>query len=134
MTLNEYLQEHARLLAEKAEVDESADKIRTQIDHAKAERHLTGKWADPTWYARANSALRHKARKRQELQNEISIINKIIKQKRNEESSATLFALLQEVLLENLPEDVAKSYVKEAIARQHRQMRPPEYTRNVNIA
>lgn len=57
-------------------LDEDMNSIRTQIDHARARRFKEGIFADPDWWARANSALRHKGRRRQELQNQLGEMNR----------------------------------------------------------
>jgi hypothetical protein len=57
-------------------LDEEMNSIRAQIDHAKARRFKEGTFADPDWWARANSALRHKGRRRQELQNQLGELNR----------------------------------------------------------
>jgi hypothetical protein len=60
-------------------LDEEMNSIRVQIDHAKARRFKEGTFADPDWWARANSALRHKGRRRQELQNQLGEMNRCLR-------------------------------------------------------
>jgi hypothetical protein len=56
--------------------------IKSQLDKAKARHKLEGVWAEASWFARANSALRHKQRERQALQIDLGKINRLIHGKR----------------------------------------------------
>jgi hypothetical protein len=63
-------------------LDEALTEIRTQLDHAKARRINYGEHANPEWSARANSALRHKGRERQQLQNRLGELNRAVRAER----------------------------------------------------
>lgn len=56
------------LLTLKAQIDDEMASIRSQIEKARAHQKLTGEYAHPDWYRRANDALRHRGRESQRIQ------------------------------------------------------------------
>lgn len=71
-----------QLLKLKDEINDEIDSIRGKIETAQAEFLITGIYADPDWYRRANGALRAMGRKANHIQTEQSIRNKKYKSER----------------------------------------------------
>jgi hypothetical protein len=77
--------EKRKLQAAMIECDEAIDSIRSQLSRATAIKLKTGQWADPDWWGRTQSALRHRGRQRQNMQTTLAEINRRIKEAREQE-------------------------------------------------
>lgn len=62
------------LLDLKTEIDAEITSIKMQLENARAEKISTGKYADSTWWIKANNALRIKGRQSQQIQTELGSI------------------------------------------------------------
>jgi hypothetical protein len=67
---------HAELLQLKLQLEGELATIRRQLDHAKAEARASGKFANPSWWAKAHQALRRKGRQCQQVQMELGRLRK----------------------------------------------------------
>jgi peptidoglycan hydrolase CwlO-like protein len=74
MTLEQLQTERDRIEAEISAIDEDTTRIKSQLEHAKANGN-----ADPHWAASARTAMRYKNRKLQELQSSLGKVNREIK-------------------------------------------------------
>ena len=78
--------EEAKIAVERTylALQDEMTRIKDQIARAKAEVERDGKYSDSDWWARVNSALRHKGRQHQQTQLLIGEINRRIRKKRAE--------------------------------------------------
>lgn len=70
--------------------------VQTQVDSAKAVQRATGRYSDPEWFARANSALRWMKRDRQRLQEHMGKLRKLEAAKAMASLDKHLIAALRE--------------------------------------
>lgn len=74
------------------DVDDRRAAIKGQLDKAKAEQWTTGEYADPDWFRRATGAVRHLGVERRDLEREIGVNGRRIRQL-NDILSRDLFRL-----------------------------------------
>lgn len=70
-------------------LDNATISIRYQLDEAKANVVIKRQFADPEWWRRTNSALRHYGRERQRIQNKLGEINRRLRASRNQVERVT---------------------------------------------
>jgi hypothetical protein len=64
----------------RSQLEADMGKIRLQLDHARANVHATGEYADPKWFVSAQHALRCKGQAHQNLLREIATLKRQQKQ------------------------------------------------------
>lgn len=100
----------ADLIQLKNIIDDEIASIKEQLDEAKTEQLVTGTYADPGWWRKANSALRMKGRFVQKIQRQIGLA----KQDEHQQSSVTFERHFISVAREVLDKETYSAIIEKA--------------------
>jgi hypothetical protein len=103
-----------------AELDEEMVRIEGHLGVAITRRELTGERADPEWFRRAKSALRHKGRLRQRVQERLGALRRAERQANGVSSNAQAQAF-RYAAKRLLPPETIAAIEDAAIARMRQQ-------------